>query len=264
MPQLLNVWPSVSKQIRRASRILLLFDYDGTLTPIVARPELARLAEETRDKLIKLHRQEKFLLGVISGRSLEDVAQRVGVAGLVYAGNHGLEIRGPGIDFRHPQAEGFQASLDRLDLKLREVLAGCSGVIMEHKGLSLTVHYRLTPEDQVPEVEGRFFAAVSLYEESGQVRITRGKMVWEIRPNVAWDKGKTILELRRLYPEHSLVFYFGDDLTDEDGFAVVQESGGVAVFVGEARQPTRALYRLDSPKEVGKVLDLIAQLNPAE
>lgn len=260
MPQLLNVWPSVSERIRRAKRILLLFDYDGTLTPLVERPELAHLADGTRDKLAALVRREQFLLGVISGRSRADVAQRVGVPGMVYAGNHGLEIKGPGIDFIHPQAEAFRVSLDRIYLALQEALADCVGVIAEHKGLSLSIHYRLTPEEGVKEVERRFLEVVNPHQESGEIRITRGKKVLEVRPNVPWDKGQAILELGRVYPEASLVFYFGDDLTDEDGFAAVQDQGGVAVFVGPAREPTRALHRLDSPQEVDLVLELIGQL----
>jgi trehalose 6-phosphate phosphatase len=76
---------------------------------------------------------------------------------------------------------------------------------------------------------------------------------------VPWDKGKAIARLRETFPQATLTMFFGDDLTDEDGFNVVQEAGGIAVFVGPARQPTRALYRVDSPQEVAQTLLLMYQ-----
>ena len=85
MPHLLNIWPSVSKQIKESSKVLLLSDYDGTLTPIVDRPDLAVLASETRDVLLSLSRQEKYLLGIVSGRGLADVSAKVDVPGLIFA-----------------------------------------------------------------------------------------------------------------------------------------------------------------------------------
>ena len=81
-----------------------------------------------------------------------------------------------------------------------------------------------------------------------------------MRPDIPWDKGKAIAYLQGTYPSASLTFYFGDDLTDEDGFEVVQSIGGIAVFVGQARQPTRAIHRLDSPQEVMETLQLIDQI----
>ena len=106
MPHLLYVWPRVSQLLRQAGRVLLLFDYDGTLTPIVDHPDLAVLAPGTKALLAGLSRDGRFILGIISGRSLDDVRARVGVSGLVYAGNHGLEIQGPGLDFTHPCGGG--------------------------------------------------------------------------------------------------------------------------------------------------------------
>ena len=127
MPHLLNIWPSVSKQIKESSKVLLLSDYDGTLTPIVDRPDLAVLASETRDVLLSLSRQEKYLLGIVSGRGLADVSAKVDVPGLIFAGNHGLEMRGPGLEFVHPEAERLRETLGSLYLRLQEELADLPG-----------------------------------------------------------------------------------------------------------------------------------------
>ena len=77
---------------------------------------------------------------------------------------------------------------------------------------------------------------------------------------MAWDKGKAIEKLMEIYLDADLTVFFGDDLTDEAGFGVVQDAGGLGVFVGEARQPTRALYRVDSPAEVRETLRLLYKL----
>tara|TARA_B100000315_G_scaffold20479_1_gene18110 strand:+ start:1234 stop:2016 length:783 start_codon:yes stop_codon:yes gene_type:complete len=260
MPHLLNVWPSASQYLRDAHRVLLLFDYDGTLTPIVDRPSLALLPSETKDLLLRLSRQEKFFVGVISGRSLKDVTAMVGIDGLIYAGNHGLEIRGPGMDFIHPEASRLEGSVSQVYSHLQRGLAHLPGVSVENKGLSLSVHYRLAPDGAAPEVEAAVAAAAGPLEESGQVKVTRGKKVVEVRPAVPWHKGKAISKLQATYSQASLPVFFGDDITDEDGFAAVQDSGGLAVFVGPERTPTRALYRVDSPREVAETLRLMEQL----
>jgi trehalose 6-phosphate phosphatase len=259
MPHLLNVWPTVSKELRSAPCLLLLFDYDGTLTPIVDRPDLAVLPAETRDSLTSLSYCDRCILGVVSGRSLADVRERVAVPGLVYAGNHGLEIEGPGVSFIHPQAEDLKNVINQVYKQLCDQLADYTGVIIEHKGLTLSVHYRLTPEGLAGQVASAFHSVVSSFQESAPIKVTQGKKVLEVRPGVLWDKGKAIARLQETFPQAALTMFFGDDLTDEDGFNVVQEAGGIAVFVGPARQPTRALYRVDSPQEVVQTLHMMRQ-----
>ena len=260
MPHLLYLWPSVSQILRQAARVLLLFDYDGTLTPIVDRPDLAALAPGTKELLAGLSRDGRFLLGIISGRSLDDVRARVGVSVLVYAGNHGLEIQGPGLDFTHPAAEELRETQGRVYARLREELEDVPGVILEDKGLTLSLHYRLTPRESVDTVEEMFAATVAPFLAEGQVKVARGKKVLEVRPRVPWNKGTAIAKIVESYGGSAVTVFFGDDVSDEDGFAVVQEGEGIAVMVGPARQPTQARYRVDSPQEVVETLKLLAQL----
>ena len=260
MPHLLSVWPSVVRRIRDAGTVLLLFDFDGTLAPIVDRPELAALAPETRQRLANLAGRENFITGIISGRSLADVSTKVDVPGLVYAGNHGFEIAGRGISFSHPQARQVRETLAGVCGELGEALSALPKAIIEDKGLTLSVHYRLVPGADQATVRQRFGDVLLPYTKSGQLRTTAGKMVLEVRPNLDWGKGKAITELQSIFPNAGLTVFFGDDVTDEDGFAAVQETNGVAVFVGAARQPTGALYRVDSPAEVSQALELLEQL----
>lgn len=260
MPHLLNVWPSVSKQFRRADVSLLLFDFDGTLSPIVARPDLAVLPAETRDLLLEAQSDDRYVLGIISGRSLVDLRERVGLDGLIYAGNHGLELQGNGLDFLHPEASSLIGEMGRIYQELELELGPYPGVISENKGLSLSVHYRETPLEIAPQVEVGFHKAVAAAADSGLVKVTRGKQVLEVRPNLDWGKGNAISQIQKTHGEAQLTAFFGDDLTDEDGFAAAQQSGGVSVLVGPPGQPTRADYRLDSPQEVAETLKLLLQL----
>ncbi len=258
MPHLLHVWPSVSRTIEQAASLLLLFDYDGTLTPIVDRPDLAELSPAVQCLLSTLRDQDKYLVGVISGRSLEDVRERVGVEGLTYAGNHGLEIRGPQIEFLHGEAASAEPGMRKAYQQLSERLAPLPGVIVEHKGLTLSVHYRLAPNELVGAVVEAVEEEAYAGDGSTRFKVTRGKQVVELRPDVEWGKGQAIAQLQVTFPEIPLTMFFGDDVTDEDGFDAVMNGGGLAVFVGPPRHPTRALYRLDSPVEVAQVLRLLA------
>ena len=257
MPHLLHVWPAVNRRIRESSRTLLAFDFDGTLTPIVDLPDHAVLAPEVRATLESLSRQDRYLTGIVSGRSLADIRARVDVPGLFYAGNHGLEMTGPGLDFVHPGAEKLRDPQTELYHQLRSNLADIPGVLVENKGLTLSVHYRMAAEYAVAEVEARFNRTVAPFARAGGVRTAKGKMVLEARPDLSWGKGEAMARLWEVYPDISLTIFIGDDVTDEDGFAVVQAAGGIAVFVGEGRAPTQALHRLDSPGEVGEALRLL-------
>lgn len=260
MPHLLNVWPRVSRQIAASDHVLLLSDYDGTLAPIAERPDLAVLPVKTREGLLAIQNSSRFTLGIVSGRGLADVRDMVGITGLIYAGNHGLEIEGPDGTFTHTEAKRLRPYLNLLLQALRDRLSGLEGVYVEGKGLTFSVHYRLTPEKLRPEVMAGFDEILTPVANDDKVRITRGKEVLEVRPNVDWHKGRAIALIAGKFPPGTLTIYLGDDLTDEDGFEAVHELNGISVFVGPARQPTRALYRVDSPAEVAKTLELIARL----
>ena len=261
MPHLLHIWPSVSRRLASVPRVLLLFDYDGTLTPIVARPDIATLSDETRASLLELAGMERFVVGVVSGRGLADLEALVAVPGLVYAGNHGLEMRGGGMDFIHPEAPAFEGSLADLAQLLVRELSDIPGIVVDNKRLTLTVHFRNTPESYGGLVDAKVVAAAAPYVDAGRMKITRGKKVVEVRPNLDWGKGKSIEKIRKDCGDNPFPMFFGDDQTDEEGFAAVQNAGGIAVFVGPEREPTQALHRLDSPAEVNRALALLALLD---
>lgn len=265
MEHLLSVWPRVALQLRDARHILLLTDYDGTLTPIVERPELANLPESTRLIFEALAGRYEFTVGVISGRALADLKDKVGIRGIIYAGNHGMEIEGPGISFVNPMAEEFRPILRIVHHVLSRALGRIRGVIVEDKGLSLSVHYRLVEEDKAEEVKKTFERIAGGAQAVGKVKITSGKKVYEVRPAVTWDKGRAIKLLMKKYSKGGrksglLPIYLGDDLTDEDGFRVIENYGnGLSVFVGAKGQHSAARYFLKSPAEVTEFLEILLE-----
>ncbi|MGH7361795.1 MAG: trehalose-phosphatase, partial [Candidatus Methylomirabilales bacterium] len=120
----------------------MVLDFDGTLAPIVRRPEAARLAPAVRDALRRLAGNPHVTLTVLSGRSLPDITRRVGVKGIIYGGCHGLEIDGPGLRFRHPLASSIRRRIRMAAAVLDRVIPQFPGAHLEQKGLALAVHYR--------------------------------------------------------------------------------------------------------------------------
>jgi trehalose 6-phosphate phosphatase len=265
LEHLLSAWSEVAKQLRGASHVLLLLDYDGTLTPIVQRPELADLPQGVKQLLEALARQRRLTLAIISGRALVDVKEKVGIGDIFYAGNHGLEIEGPGISFVSPLAEEFKLVLRRLYHQLSQALGAIKGVLVEDKGLTLSVHYRQVADDRGKEVRDVFERITGDTAVSGKIRLTSGKKVYEIRPAVAWDKGKVVKIMMEKCGGGEqkgglLPVYIGDDLTDEDAFRAIEDyKGGISVFVGGGDSPSSARYFLGSPDEVARFLSLLLE-----
>ena len=263
MEHLFAAWQKVSLSIAQAPGVALLFDYDGTLTPIVDRPDAAWLSPATRHLLVALVAKPRFGVAIVSGRTLEDLRQRVGMAGLVLAGNHGLEIATPRGSFLHPVAAASRPALTAIATALREVLRDIEGVLVEDKGLTLSLHYRQVPRGRVALVGRRFREVTLPYVRGGTVRVTRGKKVYEVRPPVPWDKGRAIeWILNRCYngvQGKMLPIYVGDDVTDEDGFREVDRWHGISVLVAEKRRRSRASYYLSSPAEVAEMTERLVR-----
>jgi trehalose 6-phosphate phosphatase len=259
LEHLLSTWHKVAKQLGNSEIILLLSDFDGTLSPIVSRPELAILPESTRKIMQALVKDHHIILGVISGRGLEDLKKLVGLNDIMYAGNHGLEIESPEFNFLYPLTDEVKGYIRIIYRELNKKMASIPGVIVENKGLTLSVHYRLVKENQVAEVKHIFEQVTGNARLMGKVKITTGKKVIEIRPVVDWNKGNTINLIIEKYGKEKLSgivpMYIGDDETDEDAFAEVNKyTDGVSIFVGDCLTATRARYFLNSTSEVAQLL----------
>ena len=243
-----ELWARVGKR-----RVAVFLDYDGTLTPIVDRPELAVLSEEMREVLAAL--SQRCPIMVISGRDRGDVERLVGLKGLVYAGCHGFDIAGPdGPGLSHLEASGYAPIVAQAARDLERELAPIPGIIVENKTYAVAVHFRLAGPEDVGRVEHIVDGVVA---RNPQLRKTGGKKVLELRPNMDWDKGKAVLWLLDaldLDTADVIPIYIGDDVTDQDAFDALH-GNGVSILVAQDPQATRADYRLSNPAEVGRFLE---------
>ncbi|MBI4708078.1 MAG: trehalose-phosphatase [Candidatus Omnitrophica bacterium] len=230
--------------------IFLFLDFDGTLAEIVALPSKARLAKKTKELLDRLALKKDFKIAVISGRSLKDIKKRVGIKNIIYAGNHGLEIEGPKIKYIFSVAGQYRKLLLKIKSDLEERLSKFKGVLIEDKGLSLSLHFRMIHKELVSKIKTIFHEATITYNVKGQIKVSPGKKVLEIRPNVDWDKGKVVLWLlaRQVFSlkgKPVVPVYIGDDLTDEDAFRALKNKG-ITIAIGRKKRSFADYYLLNS------------------
>ncbi|HSE05491.1 MAG TPA: trehalose-phosphatase [Methylomirabilota bacterium] len=245
--------------------ILLMTDYDGTLTPIVDDPADAVLTARTREDLARLARSPRARVALISGRGLEDLRARVALEDVIYAGCHGLEVEGPNLAFRHPDALAQQAMLWAVGEVLVRRAPAVRGMQVETKRLAVAVHYRHVAADEVRRVEVELARAIR--EQGSRLKIFHGSKVIEVLPQVAWTKGECAQwiqeRLQASLPEPALWFYLGDDWTDEHAFEVLSGKA-VTIRVGDAVPASKAAYRLRDVSEVQQLLALLADGVAAE
>lgn len=242
-----------------AGSLLLGLDFDGTLAPIVPRPEDAALLPAAHAALAAIAARADTHIAVVSGRSLADLRRRVVLDRVYYAGNHGLEIEGPEVHRVHEEAVAARGTLEPLARRLEKELSEIDGVIVEDKGLTLSVHYRMVDDAaEGARVRDAVHACAGAYPG---IRLTDGKKVVEIRPDVDWNKGRAFRFLRETLEERfgrGPAVFIGDDRTDEDAFRELGEMD-CSIIVGDPPQhESIAQTALRSPDEVAVFLRMLA------
>ncbi|KAL0487477.1 trehalose 6-phosphate phosphatase [Acrasis kona] len=257
-------------------RTVMFLDYDGTLSPIVARPELAVLSQAAKDAVNQI--SNKYTTAIVSGRAKLDVKRLVNLKQLYYAGSHGFDIESPEEPLEGPSAEGqikYQVGqefipvlnkvFDILSLETKDI----KGAIAENNLFSLSLHYRLVED---PADEQLIFALAKRISEEeefrSKIRLTYGKKVIEVRPNFDWHKGKAVVQLLEFMKlnDPSLVrsIFVGDDRTDEDAFKALRDNDlGIGILVASEQDErvvtgqTSASYFV---KDTSQVVDLLHEL----
>jgi trehalose 6-phosphate phosphatase len=246
------------------ARPAVFLDYDGTLTPIVDRPEDAVISDSMREAVRDLAR--RCTVCVVSGRDRPVVQELMGVHDLVVAGSHGFDIWSPDAGtIEHEAAGGFESLLADVTSQLEESLGSVEGAVVEPKRASVAAHYRLVEEserDRVREVVEGLLA-----DHPDELKVTPGKMVYEIQPKLEWDKGRAVLHLLGVLdlddPDVKPI-YVGDDITDEHAFEALS-GRGIGVIVGNPEdaevggRPTAADFVLESVEEVEPFLNSLAR-----
>ncbi len=254
LPYALDHVKALTDAIKDAQPVFFL-DYDGTLTPITENPEDARLSREMAETLHRL--QTKATVAVVSGRDLRVIKERVGIDGVYYAGSHGFEVENPdGQPIENHIGQNTKPALDAAARQLRKRLSAVDGVTFERKKYSMAIHYRSVPDAQIESVDA---AVDAVLQEQDGLRKKAGKKVWELQPDIGWDKGNAVELILDSLPQDQadqrLPIYIGDDVTDEDAFDTLGANGiGIVVNAGEPK-PTLARYRLTNPDQVRDFLD---------
>ena len=267
MKHLARAWSRIKKDIS-GKAVYLFLDFDGTITPIRRRPGDVKLSKGTRKLLEKLVSQENISVAMISGRELKELKRLVKVKGIVYAGNHGLEAEGPGFKFTAPKVLKAKKVIGGLKEKLKKELRPFKGTLVEDKKLTLSVHFRMADLSRLGEIKRRFRKITAPHLSHGQIVITTGKMVWEVRPPIRWGKGEIVSELlekeKKKIKKDIMPFYIGDDRTDEDAFRAL----GRKAYTVKVGKPTDRLssarYYLRGVEEVRELLKKVLSFKEGE
>lgn len=263
LPHALDKEGDLEKQLS-GKRPAVFLDYDGTLTPIVDRPEDAIISDSMRNAVSGL--AERCPVCVVSGRDRPVVQELMGLDNLIVAGSHGFDIWSPDEGtIEHDAGSGYEELLEETKARLREEVGSIEGASVEPKKASVAVHYRLVSEEERQNIKQSVDRILADHPED--LKVTPGKMVYEVQPKLDWDKGKAVLyllETLELDHEGIVPMYLGDDHTDEHAFEAL-EGKGLGIFVGYADDPevgertTSADYVLNTMEEVEQFLESLAR-----
>ncbi len=253
-------WTSIADVVED-QQVAVLLDFDGTLSEIVADPAAAVPVKGVRETLARL--AACCPVAILSGRDLTDLRDRVAVAGIWYAGSHGFELIAPdGTTHVHDAGPKAEQALSRAADELADGLGAIPGVLIEHKHFAVAVHHRNVADGSVATV----VAAVHEVARAHGLRVTGGRKVTELRPDMDWDKGRALSWILDLIAHPAVPIYLGDDLTDEDAFDAIDVAGIPIVVrhddMGDRR--TAARFALDGPTRAGELLGRVADLLTGE
>lgn len=247
------------------ARPAVFTDYDGVLTPIVDRPGDALISASMREVLREL--ASRCPVCVVSGRDRAVVQQLMGLDDLVVAGSHGFDIWSPEAGtLEHEAGSAQEGLIENVTAELDQAVGGVPGVAIEPKKISVAAHYRLVA-DEGDRAKVREAVQQLLAERPDDLKMTPGKMVYELQPKLDWDKGRAVLYLidaLGLDGDDVIPLYLGDDITDEDAFQALK-GRGIGIYVGSQTDPERdgrstaADFVLDSVAEVERFLDGLAR-----
>lgn len=245
-----NDLDTIEQQLSKRKYTNLFLDFDGTIAPITPSPDKVRIPAETLGILEKMCEYQHVFVAIMTGRSFSDIKKIIPIKDIHFAANHGLEISGMKRGEIVPNASRLVRTVKKISDDLNKVLLTVPGAWVENKSLTASVHYRIVPSSHIAELN-RLVGEITLrYIEEGTIKLTRGKKVIEIRPNIAWHKGKAVRWMQKnIAKKRASNIYIGDDETDEDAFKALNPAFTVKV-AQDAKVETEAMYYVNNPTEV--------------
>lgn len=242
---------------RAGQRLVLAFDYDGTLTPLADHPRLAYLDPALREILARLAALPRVTAGVISGRALDNLIGMVDLSTLSYGGSTGLELQIAGERRITNEALESCALLEALCATVEKPLADYPGAWIEKKPFGFTVHYRLLATDWVESLRMQTFSLLAPHLNS--VHLLDNPLAIEVLPAIGQDKGTALRSIvTHRGAEPVTVLYAGDALNDEPALQVAAEMGGISLGIGP-EAPVAAEYRLPDPAALQSLLAALTE-----
>ena len=252
MRHFLTALSEIDTMLDGDGRVLIAADFDGTLCPIENQPGDVRVASSMVETLRRATACKRLTMAVISGRALSDVRGRLPLD-IIFAGNHGLEIAGGGLNFEHETARQLRFAIAGACEALTGLQRQWPAVWIEDKGLSATLHFRkVEPRSDYSLL---FDARRCLRAFGPQLALRVGKRALEVRPKVQWDKGNALKYIRERKGPFKATICIGDDRTDESMFRV--NGDHLNIRIGDAK-PTGATDYLANPDEVSILIAYIA------
>jgi trehalose-phosphatase len=249
MRNLLENWNVVRPRLRAAQAIALFLDFDGTLSPLQARPEEVELPPAARRALCRLSRRRHMNIWVISGRRQADVCARISIAGVRCLGLYGWE------NGALPKVDGpTRRMLTEARSELAQEVGRAGGLWIEDKDVTFALHYRGASANDIQR--GRAIVERMRGAFGRWLNFAPGDHVWEVMPRRLRGKGQAVRRYLHRMSRYALPVYIGDDAADEPAFAAL--SRGITARVGPAR-PTYANFRLRNPAEVCRILERLDQ-----
>jgi len=245
----------LSSFLRAKRKVALFLDFDGTLVPIQKNPDQCILSYKIKKQLELLRDSKNCYLIILSGRSLSDIKQKVGIKRIYYGGNHGLDISGSNVRFTHPKAIFAKPIINHIRQQLQKEIEDIDGAWIEDKKFTLSLHFRYVKTEDIPRIKKVFYNVVNKYSEKKLLAVIKGKKVLELVPDVSWDKGKAVLWILQRLKDKYLPVYVGDDHTDETAFKSLRKKG-ITIRVGKSKS-TFAEYYLKGNWEISRLLKKI-------
>jgi len=266
MAECLYVFDNLSEilgKIKSHEKVLLCMDHDGTIAEVITTLIASRITKSMRNTLHSLSQNTRIHLAIISGRTIDNLREVVNIKSdnIFYAGNHGFEIEGAGINYTFNDKDALEkirVITEEMDKKFSNV----DGLVFEKKIFTTSfIWSAVTPEKQ-ESIRNEILEALQKYKD---IRIVEGKKLFNIRPDVNINKGIAINIIgnhfyKNGWRKHITVIYIGDDNSDEDAFKILEDKD-IGIVVNEIPpEDTNAGYYLKSVKEVEDFLKWVSEI----
>lgn len=246
--------------LQNARELAILLDYDGTLTPTAASPDLSIMPQSTKDLLERLSKIPQLFIAIISGRAVKILKELIGLENLVYSGNHGLEVIYPdGTTYLKELPEGYDTKFKEMMHQLETEVAK-DGAWIENKDISLTFHLRPVPEPVKTELAQKTKEVVP----TSDFKLVQCHSGYEVGPKIDWNKGNVaLLILDKKYENNwkgkVKVIYIGDDTSDEEAMKALKGYSMTFRIIKSPDVETVADVKIMSSKSVVEILLMIEE-----